>query len=234
MKRRLNRGRGASKLALGCDTRPAPDGGAPSILRPRQATSPSWAPPLGPGLVLVMVLGLALAGARAGEPQSGLRFDPETNSYAGLTFTFDPRLDKQLEWLHFEHWLSIMQHSSSLLFEALNGRAHLAEVRVLIPYRWRQAGWPVLHKPGSPIIMNRRLKFADSDVIVGFEGKFRGRVWGAPEVAQISRPQAAGAAEWINCSLAAFGSFAPIRPFATAQGALAPSDTRGGSRLGPD
>lgn len=103
---------------------------------------------------------------------SAIKFNLDTNSYSGLTFTFDPRLDKRVEWLHFEHWLSIMQHSSSLLYDALNGRAHLAEVRVLIPYKWRQFSWPVLHKPGVPIITNRRLRFSDSDVIVGFEGKF--------------------------------------------------------------
>lgn len=102
---------------------------------------------------------------------SAIKFNLDTNSYSGLTFTFDPRLDKRVEWLHFEHWLSIMQHSSSLLYDALNGRAHLAEVRVLIPYKWRQFSWPVLHKPGVPIITNRRLRFSDSDVIVGFEGK---------------------------------------------------------------
>ena len=100
-----------------------------------------------------------------------LKFDPMTSSYSGLTFTFDPRLDKQVERLHFDHWLSIMQQSSSLLYDSLNGRAHLAEVRVLIPYKWRQFEWPVLHKPGSPIITNRRLRYADSDVIVGHEGK---------------------------------------------------------------
>lgn len=111
----------------------------------------------------------------AATPESGdsaIRFNPADGSYSGLTFTFDPRLDKRVELLHFEHWLSIMEHSSSLLYEALNGRAHLAEVRVLIPYKWRQFQWPVLHKPGVPIIMNRRLRFSDSDVIVGFEGKF--------------------------------------------------------------
>lgn len=105
-------------------------------------------------------------------PQSGLKFEPESNSYSGLTFTFDPRLDKRVEWLHFEHWLSIMQQTSALLYESLNGRAHLNEVRVLIPYKWRQNVWPVLHKPGVPIIINRRLRYSDSDVIVGFEGKF--------------------------------------------------------------
>lgn len=103
---------------------------------------------------------------------SAIKFNLDTNSYSGLTFTFDPRLDKRVEWLHFEHWLSIMQHSSSLLYDALNGRAHLAEIRVLIPYKWRQVSWPVLHKPGVPIMTNRRLRFSDSDVIVGFEGKF--------------------------------------------------------------
>lgn len=102
---------------------------------------------------------------------SAIKFNLDTNSYSGLTFTFDPRLDKRVEWLHFEHWLSIMQHSSSLLYDALNGRAHLAEIRVLIPYKWRHVSWPVLHKPGVPIITNRRLRFSDSDVIVGFEGK---------------------------------------------------------------
>lgn len=121
---------------------------------------------------LCSCLALVARATLATSGNSGLRFEPETNSYSGLTFTFDPRLDKRVEWLHFEHWLSIMQHSSSLLYEALNGRAHLAEVRVLIPYKWRQAEWPVLHKPGVPIITNRRLQFADSDVIVGFEGKF--------------------------------------------------------------
>lgn len=104
-------------------------------------------------------------------PQSALKFEPESNAYSGLTFTFDPRLGKRVEWLHFEHWLAIVQHSSSLLYEALNGRAHLAEVRVLIPYKWRQVEWPILHKPGVPIMMNRRLRYADSDVVVGFEGK---------------------------------------------------------------
>lgn len=108
----------------------------------------------------------------SGAPTSGLRFSPETNAYSGLTFTFDPRLDKRVEWLHFEHWLSIMHQSSELLHEALNGRAHLGEVRVLIPYKWRHVQWPVLNKPGAPIIMNRRLRYTDSDVIVGFEGKF--------------------------------------------------------------
>lgn len=102
---------------------------------------------------------------------SALKFDPDTNSYSGLTFTFDPRLGKRVEWLHFEHWLAIVQQSSALLYEALNGRAHLAEVRVLIPYKWRQVEWPILHKPGVPIMMNRRLRYADSDVMVGFEGK---------------------------------------------------------------
>lgn len=104
--------------------------------------------------------------------QSGLRFNQDSNSYSGLTFTFDPRLDKRgLEWLHFEHWLSIMQSSSALLYDSLNGRAHLNEVRVLIPYKWRSFEWPVIHKPGIPIIQNRHLLYRDSDVIVGFEGE---------------------------------------------------------------
>lgn len=107
----------------------------------------------------------------ASSPNSALKFEPETNSYSGLTFTFDPRLDKRVEWLHFEHWLAIVQQSSSLLYEALNGRAHLAEVRVLIPYKWRHVGWPLIPKAGLPIMMNRRLRYADSDILVGFEGK---------------------------------------------------------------
>lgn len=124
-------------------------------------------------LVVALVFGLA----RAVQPnESNLRFDHQTSAYEGLTFTFDPRLDKQVEQrLHFEHWLSIMQQSSSLLYESLNGRAHLAEIKVLIPFKWRQLGAelrPVLYKPGAPVITNRRLRFADSDVIVGFEGKF--------------------------------------------------------------
>lgn len=114
---------------------------------------------------------LVLAGATRAS-SSSVRFEPESNAYHGLTFTFDPRLDKRVEWLHFEHWLSLMQHSSSLLYEALNGRAHLAEVRVLIPHKWRHSEWPVMHKPGQPIMMNRRLRYADADVLVGFEGKF--------------------------------------------------------------
>lgn len=105
-------------------------------------------------------------------PTSGIKFSPDTNAYSGLTFSFDPRLDKRVEWLHFEHWLSIMHQSSELLHESLNGRAHLGEVRVLIPYRWRNVQWPVLNKPGAPIIMNRKLRYTDSDVIVGFDGKF--------------------------------------------------------------
>lgn len=127
--------------------------------------------PAHPGALVLALVALASVVAGAAGPESGLSFDPDTNSYSGLTFTFDPRLERRVEWLHFEHWLSVMQHSSSLLYEALNGRAHLAEVRVLIPYRWRQMEWPVLHKPGSPIIMNRRLRYADADVLVGFEGK---------------------------------------------------------------
>lgn len=103
--------------------------------------------------------------------ESGLKFDPELNAYSGLTFTFDPRLDKRVEWLHSEHWQAIMQQTSSLLHESLNGRAHLGEVRVLIPYKWRNFQWPLMQKPGSPIMSNRRLRYLDSDVIVGFEGK---------------------------------------------------------------
>lgn len=123
------------------------------------------------------VLILTACGANSVQPnESNLRFDQQTGAYQGLTFTFDPRLDKQVEQrLHHEHWLSIMQQSSSLLYESLNGRAHLAEIKVLIPFKWRQLSAelrPVLYKPGSPVITNRRLRFADSDVIVGFEGKF--------------------------------------------------------------
>lgn len=124
---------------------------------------------------LIFISSLLLDGTQLKVVQSAtsaIKFDSDSNSYSGLTFTFDPRLDnKRVEWLHFEHWLSIMQQSSALLYEALNGRAHLAEVRVLIPYKWRQNEWSVLHKPGVPIIMNRRLLYSDSDVIVGFEGK---------------------------------------------------------------
>lgn len=127
--------------------------------------SPPWP------LLAATVLALVAAAPAAGAPESGIRFDADTNSYSGLTFTFDPRLDKRVEWLHFEHWLAIMQHTSATLYDALNGRAYLSEIRVLIPYKWRQFEWPVLHKPGSAIMMNRRLRFADSDVIVGFDGK---------------------------------------------------------------
>lgn len=101
------------------------------------------------------------------------RFDPISNGYSGFTFTFDPRLDKRVEMLHFEHWLSIIQQTSQLMHETLSGRAHLASIQVLIPYKWRHNEWPVIHKPGVPIMSNRLLKYADSDVIVGFEGKFR-------------------------------------------------------------
>lgn len=103
--------------------------------------------------------------------ESSIRFDPISNAYSGITFTFDPRLDKRVEWLHFEHWLSIMQQTSSIMHQSLAGRAHLGSVQVLIPYKWRQYEWPLLHKPGVPIISNRRLKYSDSDIIVGFEGK---------------------------------------------------------------
>lgn len=124
----------------------------------------SWAP-------IVLVLGWALAVAAI--PQnSGLRFEPELNAYTGLTFTFDPRLESRLDGLQFGHWQNILQQTSSILYEALNGRAHLAEVRVLIPYKWRKLDWPLLHKPGAPIMMNRRVRYADSDILVGFEGKF--------------------------------------------------------------
>lgn len=101
-----------------------------------------------------------------------LSFDQQSNSYSGLTFTFDPRLERRLEFLHAEHWNQIMQQSSSMLYSALNGRAYLNEVRVLIPYKWRHLEWPLLHKPGSPIMVNRRLRYSDADILVGFEGKF--------------------------------------------------------------
>lgn len=120
---------------------------------------------------IVILCSLSAGSSATSTPNSALKFDPETNSYSGLTFTFDPRLGKRVELLHFEHWLSIVQQSSALLYETLNGRAHLAEVRVLIPYKWRQFEWPVLHKPGSPIIANRRLRYADSDIVVSSEGK---------------------------------------------------------------
>ena len=107
------------------------------------------------------------------EPSVGLKLDPTTNGYSGLTFTFEPKLDKRVEWsVHFEHWLSIMQHSSSILYDALNGRAHLQEVRVLIPFKWRNLSLPVFqHKPGSPIMQNRRLLYSAADVLVGPDGK---------------------------------------------------------------
>jgi hypothetical protein len=128
------------------------------------------------GLAAITLISSTIRGAHSAQPnESNLRFDAQTSSYQGLTFTFDPRLDKQVEQrLHFEHWLSIMQQSSSLLYESLNGRAHLAEIKVLIPFKWRQLSAelrPVLYKPGAPVITNRRLRFTDSDVIVGFEGK---------------------------------------------------------------
>lgn len=118
-----------------------------------------------------LLLGLALLQVSAIPQNSGLRFEPELNGYTGLTFTFDPRLESRLDELQFAHWQSILQQSSALLYEALNGRAHLAEVRVLIPYKWRKLDWPLLHKPGAPILVNRRLRYADSDILVGFEGK---------------------------------------------------------------
>lgn len=124
-------------------------------------------------LLLVLLALLAQAGRAASSgPTSALKFEPDSNAYSGLTFTFDPRLDKRVDGLHFEHWHSIVQQSSGLLYEALNGRAHLAEVRVLIPYKWRHYNWPILHKPGA--LINRRLRYSDSDVIVGFEGKYLG------------------------------------------------------------
>lgn len=123
-------------------------------------------------LTLAATTSSALLATGTGQPESGLRYDPDTSAYSGLTFSFDPRLDQQqVERLHFDHWLSIMHQASSLLYESLNGRAHFAEVRVLIPYKWRNFEWPVLHKPGSPIIVNRRLRFSDSDVVVSQEGK---------------------------------------------------------------
>lgn len=124
------------------------------------------------GAMLLTTSLVSQSGEAGSAPSSGMRFSPHTNAYTGLTFTFDPRLDKRVEWLHFEHWLAIMHQTSELLHETLNGRAHLAEVRVLIPYKWRHVQWPVLNKPGAPIIMNRRLRYVDSDVIVGFDGKF--------------------------------------------------------------
>lgn len=129
-------------------------------------------------LICVTLGGLMMSGRVAGQQpnESNLKFDPQTSSYQGLTFAFDPRLDKQVEQrLHFDHWQQIMQQSSSLLYDSLNGRAHLAEVQVLIPFKWRQLSAelrPVLYKPGAPIITNRRLRFTDSDVIVGSEGKW--------------------------------------------------------------
>lgn len=107
------------------------------------------------------------------ERTGSLKIDPTSGAYSGLTFTFDPaRLEgRQLEQrLHFEHWLSVMRESSSLLYESLAGRAHLSEVRVLIPYKWRSLEWPVAHK-SSTVMTNRRLRYVDSDVIVGPEGK---------------------------------------------------------------
>lgn len=124
---------------------------------------------LSTGLIVILSAGCLCSATGA---HSSLRFEPDQSAYSGLTFTFDPRLDKRVEWLHFDHWLSIVQHSSGLLYEALNGRAHLQEVQVLIPYKWHQSKWTVMQKPGVPIINNRRLRYADSDVIVGFEGEF--------------------------------------------------------------
>lgn len=125
-------------------------------------------------LYLLMLIQVVINAPQAIEAQeSAIKFNQDTSSYSALTFTFDPRLDKQgLEWLHFEHWLSIMQQSSALLYDSLNGRAHFDEIRVLIPYKWRSFEWPVMHKPGIPIISNRHLLYKDSDVVVGFEGKF--------------------------------------------------------------
>lgn len=86
-------------------------------------------------LYLLMLIQVVINAPQAIEAQeSAIKFNQDTSSYSALTFTFDPRLDKQgLEWLHFEHWLSIMQQSSALLYDSLNGRAHFDEIRVLIP-----------------------------------------------------------------------------------------------------
>lgn len=100
---------------------------------------------------------------------SELKLDQESNGYTGLTFTFDPRLDKHPQQLQFEHWQSVMQQSSLMLYEALNGRAHLQELRVLIPYKWRHL--ELIHKPGAPVIMNRLARYSEADFLVGFEGK---------------------------------------------------------------
>lgn len=127
-------------------------------------------PAIGAKATLLLASLFLILPVQPSEATSAIRLEQDSNAYTGLTFTFDPRLDKRVDGLHFEHWHSIVQHSSGLLYEALRGRAHLGEVRVLIPYKWRQYNWPILHKQGA--LANRRLLHADSDVIVGFEGKF--------------------------------------------------------------
>lgn len=121
-----------------------------------------------------LLVGLASAAlAAAGQLEQTLKFEPTSNSYSGLTFTFDARLDKQVQQrLDFEHWQALMLQASSLLHDSLNGRAHLAEVRVLIPHKFPfDVTWPALQKLGLPIAKSRRLRHADADVLVGHEGK---------------------------------------------------------------
>lgn len=121
---------------------------------------------------MLWLLALLLAGPTCdATPASSLRFDPSSNAYHALTLSFDPRLDKRAESLQFEQLVSLMQQTSGLMYQSLGGRAHLAAVQVLVPYKWRRSEWPSLHRPGAPVMSNRRLKFADSDVIVGFEGE---------------------------------------------------------------
>jgi len=135
---------------------------------------------LGPLTLLLLLLPLPLLLApAAGERLSSLQLNQETNAYTGLTFAFDPRL-AQLETngselaaaeIQFSRWLDIMQRSSALLYESLAGRAYLAEVRVLLPYRWLAKEWPLVQKPAGLTAWNRRLRYASADVLVGFEGK---------------------------------------------------------------
>ncbi|KAG9509173.1 Calcium-activated chloride channel regulator 3A-1, partial [Fragariocoptes setiger] len=96
--------------------------------------------------------------------------DEYTGAYSGLTIAIDDRVSQAVDKFKFVQDIQrLIQDSSQLLYEAMNGRAYIAEVNILIPYSWNKSAQEWMPKPGAPIIKERRAQRQQVDVIIGLD-----------------------------------------------------------------
>lgn len=109
-----------------------------------------------------------------------MQWNSQRGGYSNLLVSFDQLLlhhrgagssVKLLESQLMANLQSLLQDTSSLMYDALGSRAYLSDAQILIPLSWNSSLHELLPKPNYPVLRDRRVKFSSADIVIGFDCK---------------------------------------------------------------